>query len=224
MYKGRVLTIPLEDFYDSILVRIGQHLARSNITNTEFPYSEFKTLFKHKIFPFYKKYFYKTDFVRTYVTFASPFTFDSPAPEIISNVVPISIYGLYLGEFFNFRFITHTSYLSTKPLSRFMIAWRYEKPKLYVGYQGQVEITAHWSLTFDEANNTVEIDPETEDLLHDLCTGHVLSALGRSRRMIRIGDANLEFDAEAMVTEGEELIERSRERIIQLADLSVNVF
>ena len=224
MYKNRVITIPLQDFYDSILVRIGQHLARSNITTVEFPYFEFKTLFKYKIFPFYKKYFYKTDYVRTYVTFAQPFQFDNPPPEIVSNVIPISIYGLYLGEFFNFRFITHTSYLSTKPLSRFMIAYRYEKPMLYVGYQGQVEIVAHWPLVFDETNDTAEVDPETEDLLHDLCTGHVLSALGRSRRMIRIGDANIEFDAEAMVTEGEELIERARERIVQLADLSVTTF
>jgi hypothetical protein len=88
------------------------------------------------------------------------------------------------------------------------------------GHQGQVEIRASWKLQYDEEKKEMEVDPETKDILVDLAAGYLLAALGRSRRMVRIGDTNIEFDAEELVQEGETLIKESRERLLQFADLT----
>jgi len=220
MHEGYIEKVSLQDLYETALVRTGQYIASEEIQGVEFPFSTFKVLFKNQIYPLYSKYIYKSKSLNIYVTYAQPWIFPDPAPDIVSSVVPISVYGLYIGEFLNFRFLTHTSYLSTKPLSRFAIAWQYRKPVLYVGYQGQVEVRAHWKLMYDSASDEVEIDPETKDILLDLIAGYVLTSVGRARRMVRVSDSNLEFDAEAMVSEGEELIKEARERLIQLADLT----
>lgn len=42
--------------------------------------------------------------------------------------------------------------------------------------------------------------------------------------MVRISDSNIEFDAAEMVAEGEELIREARERLINLADITVTSF
>jgi hypothetical protein len=70
----------------------------------------------------------------------------------------------------------------------------------------------------------VDVDPDTQDILVDLSAGYLMSAIGRSRRMVRIGDSNIEFDAAEMVAEGEELIREARERLINLADITVTSF
>jgi hypothetical protein len=220
MYKGYVQKLGLLELYQTALVRAGQYIVEEALLEEEFPLDKFELLFKNEIYPLYQKYVYKSDKIVTYVTYASPYVFPEPAPDVVNAVIPVMVYGLYIGEFLNFRFLTHASYLSTKPLSRFSIAWEYRKPVLYVGYQGQVEIRASWKLQYDEEKKELEVDPETKDILVDLAAGHVMVALGRSRRMVRIGDSNLEFDAEALVSEGEELIREARERLIQFVDLT----
>jgi len=219
MYKAYVQKLGLQELYQTALVRAGQYLVESALLAQEFPLDKFELLFKNQIYPLYQKYVYKGDRIVTYVTYAAPYVFPDPAPDTVNAVIPVSVYGLYIGEFLNFRFLTHTSYLSTKPLTRFSIAWEYRKPALFVGYQGQVEIRASWKLQYDESNKVMEVDPETKDILVDLCAGHLLSALGRSRRMVRIGDSNMEFDTD-IVAEGEELIREARERLVQFADLT----
>jgi len=220
MYKAYVQKLGLQELYQTAIVRAGQYLVEDALLAQEFPLDKFELLFKNQIYPLYQKYVYKGDRIVTYVTYAAPYVFPDPAPDIVNAVIPVSIYGLYIGEFLNFRFLTHTSYLSTKPLTRFSIAWEYRKPALFVGYQGQVEVRASWKLQYDESNKVMEIDPETRDILVDLSAGYLLSALGRSRRMVRIGDSNLEFDAEALVGEGEELVKEARERLLQFVDLT----
>jgi hypothetical protein len=220
MYKAYIQKLGLEELYQTALIRAGQYLVKDALLAKEFPLDKFELLFKNQVYPLYQKYVYKNDKIVTYVTYAAPYVFPDPAPDIVNMVIPLSVYGLYIGEFLNFRFLTHTSYLSTKPLTRFSIAWDYRKPALFVGYQGQVEIRASWKLQYDENNKMVEIDPETLDVLIDLATGYLLSAVGRSRRMVRIGDSNLEFDAEALVGEGEELIKEAKERLLQFIDLT----
>lgn len=215
----RVEKVSLNDLYDTALVRIGNYLAKNEILSKEFTPDTFETLFRNQIYPLYSKYVYKTKNITTYVTYGQPYVFNEPAPEIICKVVPVSVYGLYIGEFLNFRFLSHISYLSTKPLSRFVLTWRYEKPRLYIGYQGEVDIEAGYRLQYDRDEGTVEVDPDTRDILQDLCSAYTMIAIGRSRRAVRLGDSNLEFDAEAMVTEGEELLRETRERLINLASL-----
>jgi len=223
MYKSYIQKINISDLYRAVLVRAGQYLVGDALLNGEFPLDQFKILFIHEIYPLYQKYVYKTDKRNIYVTYAVPYVFPDPAPDIVHAVIPVSIYGLYLGELINFRFLTHTSYLSTKPLSRFTIAWDYRKPVLHVGYQGQVEVRASWKLAYDDVTGEAEVDPETKDILVDLCAGYVMAALGRSRRMVRIGDTNMEFDTD-LVAEGEELVKEARGRLIELADLTaINV-
>jgi len=223
MYKSYIQKMNISDLYRAVLVRAGQHLVEDALLNSEFPLDKFKVLFTHQIYPLYQKYVYKTDKRNIYVTYATPYIFPDPAPDIVNAVIPVSIYGLYLGELINFRFLTHTSYLSTKPLSRFTVAWDYRKPALYVGYQGQVEVRVSWKLEYDDVTGEAEVDPETVDILVDLCAGYVMAALGRSRRMVRIGDTNMEFDTD-LVAEGEELVREARERLVQLADLTaINV-
>ena len=219
MYKSYIQKVSISDLYQAVLVRTGQYLVEDALMNSEFPIDKFKMLFKHQIYPLYQKYVYKTDKMNIYITYATPYMFPDPAPDIVHAVIPVSIYGLYLGELINFRFLTHTSYLSTKPLSRFTIVWDYRKPMLHVGYQGQVEVRASWKLGYDEVKGEAEVDPETKDILVDLCAGYVMAALGRSRRMVRIGDTNMEFDTD-LVAEGEELVKEARERLVQLADLT----
>jgi len=220
MYKSYVQRINLQELYRTALVRAGQYLVEDALVANEFTLDKFELLFKNQIYPLYQKYVYKSDKILTYVTYASPYVFPDPAPDVVNAVVPVSVYGLYLGEFMNFRFLTHTAYLSTKPLSRFTIAWEYRKPALYVGYQGEVEIRASWKLKYDEVSKVLEIDPETKDILVDLCAGYMMVALGRSRRIVKIGDSNMELDADALVSEGEELVKEARERLIQQADLA----
>lgn len=220
MYKSYVHKISLQELYQTALVRAGQYLVEDALLSEEFKLDKFELLFKNQIYPLYQKYVYKTDKILTYVTYASPYVFPDPAPDMVNAVIPVSVYGLYLGEFMNFSFLTHTAYLSTKPLSRFTIAWEYRKPVLYVGYQGKVEIRASWKLQFDEVNKMLEIDPETRDILVDLCAGYVMVALGRSRRIVKIGDSSMEIDSDALVSEGEELIKEARERLLQQADLT----
>ncbi len=220
MYKSYVQRINLQELYRTALVRAGQYLVEDALVANEFTLDKFELLFKNQIYPLYQKYVYKSDKILTYVTYASPYVFPDPAPDIVNAVVPVSVYGLYLGEFMNFRFLTHTAYLSTKPLSRFTIAWEYRKPALYVGYQGEVEIRASWKLMYDEVGKVLEVDPETRDILVDLCAGYMMVALGRSRRVVKIGDSNMELDADALVSEGEELVKEARERLVQEADLS----
>ena len=219
MYKGYIERKSLQELYQTAVVRAGQYLVIDAL-DREFPFDQFQLLFKNLVFPLYAKYVYKSDRKCIYVTYASPFVFPEPAPDIVSSVIPQSIYGIYIGEFLHTRLLYHVSYLSTKPLTRFSVPWEYRKPALYIGYQGQVEVRCHWKLRYDEVTGEVEIDPETLDILLDLCAGYIMTALGRSRRMVRIGDTNLEFDAEAMVTEGEELIKEARERLLQFADLT----
>jgi len=220
MYKGYVQKLGLLELYRTALVRAGQYIVEEALLEEEFPLDKFELLFKNEIYSLYQKYVYKSDRIITYVTYASPYVFPEPAPDTVNAVIPVMVYGLYIGEFLNFRFLTHVSYLSTKPLSRFSIAWEYRKPVLYVGYQGQVEIRVSWRLQYDEERKELEVDPETKDILVDLAAGHVMVALGRSRRIVRIGDSNLEFDAEALVSEGEELIREARERLVQFVDLT----
>lgn len=229
MQDARVQKINLRDLYEVVLRRIGHHLVKNEIETNEFKYlDDFLVLFKGQVFPLYSKYVYRSKSISIYVTYANPYTFADPAPEIVSAVIPQSVYGLYIGEFMNFKFLSHVSYLSTKPMTRFSIAWRYEKPRLWVGYQGQVEVRAHWKLELVQDNQTgewvVDVDPDTQDILVDLSAGYLMSAIGRSRRMVRIGDSNIEFDAEAMVAEGEELVKEARERLINLADITVTSF
>jgi hypothetical protein len=219
MYKAYVQKLGLQELYQTALVRAGQYLVEDALLAQEFPLDKFELLFKNQIYPLYQKYVYKGDRIVTYVTYAAPYVFPDPAPDTVNAVIPVSVYGLYIGEFLNFRFLTHTSYLSTKPLTRFSVSWEYRKPALFVGYQGQVEIRASWKLQYDGSNRVIEIDPETKDILVDLCAGYLLSALGRSRRMVRIGDSNMEFDTD-IVAEGEELIREARERLVQFADLT----
>jgi len=220
MYKSYVKRINLQELYRTALVRAGQYLVEDALLANEFTLDKFELLFKNQIYPLYQKYVYKSDKILTYVTYASPYVFAEPAPDIVNAVVPVSVYGLYLGEFMNFRFLTHTAYLSTKPLSRFTIAWEYRKPALYVGYQGEVEIRASWKLMYDEVSKVLEVDPETRDILVDLCAGYMMVVLGRSRRIVKIGDSNMELDADALVSEGEELVKEARERLVQEADLT----
>lgn len=211
--------VSLEDLYRTALIRIGNYLVEEELRSKEFPFEKFVELFKNQIYPLYTKYVYKRGFVNVYVTYGSPYRFPDPAPEFVCRVVPVSVYGLYIGEFLNFRFLSHVSYLSTKPLSRFCLVWRYEKPNLYIGYQGEVEIKAGWRLQYDDERKEVEVDPDTRDILQDLCSAYVMIAVGRSRRAVRIADNNLEFDAGEMVAEGEELLRETRERLINVASL-----
>lgn len=211
--------VNLDGLYSTALIRIGNYLVEEEIRAREFPFERFVDLFKNQIYPLYSKYVFKRKFVNAYVTYGSPYRFSEPAPELVNRVIPVSIYGLYIGEFLNFRFLSHISYLSTRPLSRFALTWRYVKPNLYIGYQGEVEIEASWKLEYDDENKVVEVDLNTRDILQDLCSAYVMIAIGRSRRAVRIGDSNLEFDAEGMVTEGEELLRETRERLINLASV-----
>jgi hypothetical protein len=224
MYKSYVQKVSLLELYQTALVRAGQYIVEEALLEEEFTLDKFELLFKNEIYSLYQKYVYKMDKIVTYVTYASPYIFPEPAPDIVNAVIPVSVYGLYIGEFLNFRFLTHASYLSTKPLSRFTIAWDYRKPVLYIGYQGEVEIRASWKLQYDEEKKELEVDPETKDILVDLSAGYVMVALGRGRRIVKIGDSNLEFDTDALVSEGEELIKEARERLVQFLDLTaINV-
>lgn len=215
---SRVEVVSLRDLYETALLRIGNYLAKQEIEDKEFPFSQFLVLFRNQIYPLYSKYQYKKGYHRVYVTYAIPYVFPEPAPEFISRIVPVSVYGLYIGEFMNFRFLSHTSYLSTKPFTRFVITYRYEKPKLWCGYQGEVEIEGNYKVVLDEANGVVEVVVDSRDILQDLCSAYMLISIGRSRRAVRVPEG-IEFDAEAMVTEGEELLRETRDRLIRMSGL-----
>jgi len=219
MMKGSIQVVALQDLYNTALIRIGQQLVNNEVS-LELPYASFQKLVQFQVFPLYSKYIYKSEYLTLFLQYAQPYTFPEPSPDIVSTIIPVSIYGLYMGEMLRFRFTDNQSFLSTRPLSRFAMSWDYRKPVLYVGYQGEVEVRCHWRVKYDTVADTVEVDPDTQDILVDLLAGYSMIALGRSRRMVKIGDSNMEFDASDMVNEGEALVKEARDRLIALADLT----
>lgn len=220
MYEGNVIEVSLEELYQSALIRAGQYLVMQSVVEDELPESVFVNLVKTEVYPYYTNYFFKTKRINMMVSAGVPVRFPEPAPEFISKIVPVSVYGLYIGEFLNFRFMSHVSYLSTRPLSKFSVVWKYERPNLYVGYQGEVMIEAQYGLKFDEQRKVMEIIDFTRDVVQDMCDGLVLLVLGRSRRMLKVPDNVVEFDAEAMVSEGEEMFQRAKENLARLSEIS----
>lgn len=219
MQKGYAETITLQDLYNLAIIESGQFIA-GDVFYAEFPIDKFRMLFKHKVYPLYSKYVFKTIRQNLSVMANMPYVFPDPAPDIVSRVVPVSIYGVYIGEFMNFRFMSHTSFMSTKPLGKFTIVWRYEKPKLFVGYQGNVEVECQYKYAYDDVTDIVEVNVDSKDILIDLCVAEMLISVGRARRLVKVADTNLEFDAEALVQEGTEMLTATKEKLLQYADLS----
>ncbi len=209
----------LSDLYQTALIRIGNYLAVDEISATEFTLNTFQTLFVNQIYPLYTKYVYKRAYQTVWVTFSLPYTFAQPAPAMVNRVLPVGFYGLYMGAFMSFRYMSNAGYFSSKPMNRFTMVWRYEAPNLYVGYEGYVELELSYKLVYNQNTNILDIDEDTQDILQDLCSSYMMISLGRSRRMVKVADSNLDFDAEGMVTEGEELLKETRTRLIDLASI-----
>lgn len=220
MYEGNVIEVSIAELYQSALIRTGQYLIKDDVVGAELPENVFVQLVKTEIYSFYTNYFFRTKRINTYVVAQTPVVFPEPSPQYISKIVPVSVYGLYIGEFLNFRFMSHTSYLSTRPLSKFNIVWKYERPNLYIGYQGEVMIEAQYELKFDDNRKVMEVIDVTRSTVQDLCNGLVMMVLGRSRRMLRVPDNVVEFDAEAMVSEGEELYKKAKEDLVRMSEIS----
>lgn len=221
MFQGYFERVNLKSLYDVIFIRTGFDIVKEVISEREFPYNRFKELFKSQIYPFYSRYLFKTKRFNIYVRYNIPFRFDEPAPEFISRVAPVSLYGLYFGEFRNYISLSPVSYLSMKPGNRFYVPFKYEKPVLYCGWDGEVEILAQYRLEFDEERDEIEIPSDMKDLIYDLCSAYMMIVIGRTRRHLKIADLPIEFDGEALVGEGEEILEKVKGELMNFTDLTV---
>lgn len=100
--------------------------------------------------------------------------------------------------------------------------WRYEDPKLYVTEDGIMDVTEHHNHDYTEtttdggvltgvAFSTLDI---TEDRFFiDLLVARFMIAVGRSRRAFTLNDLPITMDASELVTEGNELWDRTIEKL-----------
>lgn len=143
-------------------------------------------------------------------------------PKWISEVVPVNVLTvagiLYLIQETRFTNVAEQSILH-EPRT---FLWHYENPILYLTETGGMDITAHYSYIreeiFDSEGNLVDVDMEDVDegvdrIFIDLVLAKFLQKVGRSRRTFRLNDLPIEYDAEAMVSEGIELEREARERM-----------
>lgn len=143
-------------------------------------------------------------------------------PKWVSSVVPVNVLTvagiLYLIQETRFTNVAEQSILH-EPRT---FLWHYENPILYTTETGTMDITAHYSYIreeiFDSDGKLVDVDMEDVDegvdrIFIDLVLAKFLQKVGRSRRTFRLNDLPIEYDAEAMVSEGIELEREARERM-----------
>lgn len=137
---------------------------------------------------------------------------DKPASIQAVSIVP---YGILMAQFHGSSSINYWTYN------------RDEGVLEVVGLLGAIQITAH----YDSYPTTEERDPTTNELVEaeilgvrqetlfvDMLQGNFLIALGRSRRAFTLSDLPIAMDASELVSEGQQIIEQTLERLQDNSD------
>lgn len=102
------------------------------------------------------------------------------------------------------------------------VPFRYERPHLYIAYQGTVDVHGLYNLVMTEelapdARTLLDVDIPELDLKastwRDMIEGKFLQAVGRSRRAFTYGALPVESDAEALRQEGKDMYDDALESL-----------
>ena len=145
----------------------------------------------------------------------SPHTFTTDIPDWIPVVDPVDITSP--SSVFGQLYSSSRLRRKTQGIAKPTFLWEYEKPTLYIEYNGEVIIKgAYKSILVDDGASDYDItniDESTKPHLINLTTGYVMVALGGDERKVRLTELPIELDGEQMVSDGKELIEKTLEAI-----------
>lgn len=153
------------------------------------------------------------------------YNFGDNAPKWISSCVPISSFSLYNAAVFMSMFSSNTTSVNTNSNPRPFL-WSYEKPFLYCGENGLVDIVAHYEyevipeyeLDGDGEPTETIIDYDIPDLGYsesflDFVAARTLMALARSKRAFTVSDFPVTMDGSELASEATMMLQDISQRL-----------
>jgi hypothetical protein len=139
-------------------------------------------------------------------------------PSWISSVIPVDISNPFdLFYYAQRRLEEQIDEYSLLEIPR-GFEWRYESPCLYVSSNGTMDVTEMHDHKYTETrvngiikNVTFDTMDDYDEHLIDLVTAKFLVAIGRSRRAFTLADLPITMDSDLLVSEGNELWNKSIE-------------
>lgn len=206
----------LTDLLDAIKVDSGQ----TALINLEWDESTLRNILSRKILPFISKYYPFSEIIHVVIK-SGAFIFTTNVPKQIISVKPVDL-SARTADNINFsNLFVHQRPFDEITLPTFL--WKWRSPILYVEYDGDVEVTLSRDIVItsevDSSNTIVYTVSNLEDgiksELIDLCVGHLLLSIGRSRRGANFTEMQIELDSADLVTEGNDLIVKAQENIMK---------
>jgi hypothetical protein len=205
----------LSDFYDVCIKSHGQHIP----DGLEIDLADFKSIIQTMVLPIVGKA--RPVLHNMFINVInSPYVFamdyDGYVPDWISDV------GIAMSN-------QASSIASVIPLmyrqDHRTRLWYYEKPKLYTFMFGMLMIQgAHYPYLQEVEYSAMESGEQDWEILDldvtiaptyavDLASGYLLQALGKSRRVVNFSDFPITTDADRLVQEGQDLIDKTLGKI-----------
>lgn len=215
----------LSDLTELILIESGEFILGDDIANTNLSLNKFWRVVKRslKLYSQYRSCIRKQNIevangFYTYTEAGSTYGI----PDWISSVIPVGLsntaamYNYYMNVPYN-----KEEYTMLEIPRKFH--WKYESPTLYVTENGKMDVTEHHQHSYTESFESdgasiAEVDMPTltegEDRLFiDLVMSLFLLSIGRSRRAFTLEDLPISMDGEELVREGNELWEKTMEKL-----------
>lgn len=137
-------------------------------------------------------------------------------PDFLSDVTPIRMLGTRPSVLFKNLDPMHNSELIIKA----EIPWVYRKPNVTVSFAGEWEIHCCYRhrVWEQEENGTFKyslptIDPAIDEVFIKYVQGLFLQGIGKSRRAFTLSDLPIAMDADTIVSEGIDLVEKAVEEM-----------
>jgi len=223
----------LKDLEQSVIVLSG-HMG---LPNFEFDDMAFIQLLNAFVLPVMRKYRPAT--IKTEInTVAAPYTFETAEgiPDFISRVIPTSVWNP-TGVFSQYR-----AYYKIRNIRKPVLLWRYEKPNLYIDFNGQFEVTKHFGPRIQMTNPSLGywteftaenwyekpvdstdassqyaiayLDTDDEDDFTMLTLGYILIAIGRKRKLAKIGNIDVDLNGGELVKDGQAIVDDAKKNIM----------
>lgn len=204
----------LSELVELVKMEAGQH----EVDLQELEVSKYKMLLERRVLPVTNRHIPYTQDVYVEIT-GSPHSFittDIPGiPKWISSVMPVG--NISSANVILSNTLMHTSLLGLTDITKPTFFWKYVKPTLYVQYIGEMLIQGCYDTYLEETDDedyTIELlNSSAEEHVITLLSGYAMITLGRSRRSAKVIDLPVEFDTDALIAEGQEIV---REAMISI--------
>lgn len=196
----------LDDLIRRTIFKMGQF----QLPNLEISQNDWLDLLTYEILPFVGEYLPIEKKLNVTIS-QTPYEFITDIPTWISSVTSIDVTGFTQTYYSRFRRLD----LGIKKPT---LLWEYKNPKLYLEYTGKFQIIGHYKVVLKQeqpSGNWYIENINYEDLpkFIELMTGYTLVSIGKARRGFVLPELPIEIDAVDLVSEGNEIIERTKERI-----------